>query len=214
VNNTGTQERSHEHQYVWSQIPWYVNDTISERERERIDAHIGACPACVVELQQQSAVHRAMTGDSGVRHLSSGSLNRLRQRLDALPESETAAHPRRAVTPARALLAASAAVIAVATAWVTISSRNGSPALYADNYRTVTSSEKRAPGVVVRAVFAPQVTLAQLQTLLDDAHLKIIAGPTEAGVYSLASTQTQPVGESLKRLRQNPAVRFAEATGP
>jgi len=50
--------------------------------------------------------------------------------------------------------------------------------------------------------------------LLDDAHLKIIAGPTEAGVYSLASTQTQPVGESLKRLRQNPAVRFAEATGP
>ena len=63
-------------------------------------------------------------------------------------------------------------------------------------------------------MFAPQITLAQLQTLLDDSHLKIVAGPSEAGVYSLASTQGRPVGESLNRLRQNPAVRFAEATGP
>ena len=214
MNNTGTQERTHEHQYVWSQIPWYVNETVSDRERERIDGHIGACPACAAELQQQRAVHRAMSGDSGVHHLSSGSLNRLRQRLDALPETAAATQPRRIVTPARAMLAASVGVIAVASAWVTISHRDGAQSPYADNYRTVTSPAKRAPGAVIRAVFAPQITLAQLQTLLDDSHLKIIAGPSEAGVYSLASTQVRPVGESLNRLRQNPAVRFAEATGP
>jgi hypothetical protein len=70
------------------------------------------------------------------------------------------------------------------------------------------------PGAVIRAVFAPTVTLSELQGLLDDAHLRIVAGPTEAGVYSLAMTAPQSIDWSLRQLRGHASVRFAEALGP
>jgi hypothetical protein len=65
---------------------------------------------------------------------------------------------------------------------------------------------------VIRAVFAPEVTVEQLKALLGEAKMRIVSGPTEAGVYSLAATSDQPVVESLAVLRKHPDVRFAEAT--
>jgi hypothetical protein len=44
--------------------------------------------------------------------------------------------------------------------------------------------------------------------------LRIISGPTEAGVYSLAAQSNRPVSSSLALLRQHAAVRFAESTRP
>ena len=67
---------------------------------------------------------------------------------------------------------------------------------------------------MIRAVFSPTITLVELQTILDEAQLRIVSGPTEAGVYSLASNSTCPVRESLALLRRHSAVRFAEGTLP
>ena len=81
-------------------------------------------------------------------------------------------------------------------------------------YHTVTTSESRAPDEVIRAVFSPSITLVELQTILDEAQLRIISGPTEAGVYSLAANSRRPVSSSLALLRRHAAVRFAESTEP
>ena len=67
---------------------------------------------------------------------------------------------------------------------------------------------------MVRAVFSPSITLVELQSILDEAQLKIVSGPTEAGVYSLASKSTLPPRSSLALLRRHPVVRFAEGTLP
>jgi hypothetical protein len=56
------------------------------------------------------------------------------------------------------------------------------------------------------------VTVVELQTLLAAAQLKIVSGPSEAGVYSLAAISTRPVDDSLAMLRRQPTVRFAERT--
>jgi hypothetical protein len=82
------------------------------------------------------------------------------------------------------------------------------------SYRTVTNSVARPQGEVIRAVFAPTITLVELQTVLDEAQLRIVSGPTEAGVYSLASNSTLTVRASLALLRQHATVRFAEGTVP
>jgi hypothetical protein len=79
-------------------------------------------------------------------------------------------------------------------------------------YRTVTTSTPRPPDEVIRAVFAPAITLVELQDILDEAQLRIISGPTEAGVYSLAATSERPVTASLSLLRKHASVRFAEST--
>jgi hypothetical protein len=62
----------------------------------------------------------------------------------------------------------------------------------------------------VRAVFSPAITVTEMQTILNEAQLSIVAGPTPAGVYSLAKTGVQTVDESLARLRSHQQVLFAE----
>jgi hypothetical protein len=133
-------------------------------------------------------------------------------RLDDLASSAKAGpRPQREVVqasmPWRGLVAASvvlaAAVSSVGVVW--LKSHEAS-------YHTVTITEARPPEEVIRAVFAPSITLEELQSVLDEAQLRIVAGPTEAGVYSLASTSSRPVSASLGILRGHASVRFAEST--
>jgi hypothetical protein len=84
----------------------------------------------------------------------------------------------------------------------------------APNYFTVTTAAPRAPGEVIRAVFSPTITLVELQAILDAAQLRIVAGPSEAGVYSLAANSERSVSSSLATLRSDSKVRFAESTQP
>jgi hypothetical protein len=50
--------------------------------------------------------------------------------------------------------------------------------------------------------------------VLDEAGLRIISGPTEAGVYALAANSRRPVSSSLAVLRGHAIVRFAESVQP
>jgi hypothetical protein len=81
----------------------------------------------------------------------------------------------------------------------------------APQYHTVTTPVPRAQGEVIRTVFSPTITLAEVQAILEESGLRIVSGPTEAGVYSLAAKSGRPVGASLAILRANAKVRFAES---
>ena len=85
------------------------------------------------------------------------------------------------------------------------------PEAKSQSYHTVTNPRPHAPGEIIRAVFSPAITLIELQAILDEAQLRIVSGPTEAGVYSLAPDSNRPVSSSLALLRRHTAVRFAES---
>jgi hypothetical protein len=112
------------------------------------------------------------------------------------------------------LMAASVAVMAVALSLLASDRWMQSRAHSAPDYYTVTTPIVHAPGEVIRAVFSPTITLVELQAILDEAQLRIVSGPTEAGVYSLAASSRRPVSTSLALLREHPKVRFAESTQP
>lgn len=210
--------RDLDHRDTWDVLPWYVNGRLSEHERQQVDAHLRTCAACRNELAEQRQLHAILAADSSVEQLPTAGLKRLRQRLAA--QNTAVAAPSVAQTenriPARRLpwqmmMAASFAVMAVAlsvVAGVLWSESRRSTA--AGEYFTVTTATPRAAGEVIRAVFASTITLAELQAVLDDARLKIVAGPTEAGVYSLSPVSSETTDWSLLRLRRQPAVRFAE----
>jgi hypothetical protein len=82
------------------------------------------------------------------------------------------------------------------------------------SYYTVTSPAPLAASEVIRAVFVPSITVVEMQSILNEAQLNIVAGPTPAGVYSLAKTGTRTVSESLLHLRNHPQVLFAEPSVP
>jgi predicted anti-sigma-YlaC factor YlaD len=201
-------------------LPWYVNGTLSVDERQRVDAHLPQCAHCRNELAQDRLLYHSINAEAAVEHMPAASLKRLQARLDGLdaavpaptPAHVSAAERRRRPMRYQGLLAASIAVMAitigllVADRWMQFPARTRAPYYY-----TVTNSTPHVRGEVIRAVFAPTITLMEVQVILDDAGLRIVSGPTEAGVYSLAANSSRPVSSSLAILRANAQVRFAES---
>jgi anti-sigma factor RsiW len=208
-----------DHEEISGLIPWYVNSSLSDEERLKVDAHVAGCAACCAELLAEQQIFERINGAPTVEYMPAASLKRLQARLDILPAPAPATDAAESAgiggsrLPKRGLKAASFAVMAIsislllADRWVQFRAQQAAP-----NYRTVTNSPLRARDEVIRAVFAPTITLVEMQTILEKAQLRIVSGPTEAGVYSLAANSSRPVRASLALLRQNPAVRFAEQT--
>jgi anti-sigma factor RsiW len=203
-----------EHPEVSGLIPWYVNGTASDADRLRVEDHVRECSRCRADLDQERQMYQAMSADPDVEYMPAASLKKLTARLDELDAPLRAPPvPRAAVSPARMpwrglaaaciLMAAFAVGLVGADQW--FKSR-------AASYHTVTAAQTRPPEEVIRAVFTPSTTLAEMQSILEEAQLRIISGPTEAGVYSLASTSPRPVSASLRVLRTHGSVRFAEST--
>ncbi|MDB6082416.1 MAG: hypothetical protein JWN43_297 [Gammaproteobacteria bacterium] len=210
-----------EHEEISVLLPWYVNGTLAEFDRQRVDLHLRNCEACREDLQRERYVYGQMATDIGVEYMPGPSLKRLQAKLDDLgaPTLADAAAPAersgRRTLRWQGALAASVAAMAVVlglsalSRWMPMSTPAFQP-----NYYTVTTAAARPPDEVIRAVFSPTITLVELQEILDESQLRIISGPTEAGVYSLAATSARPVDSSLAMLRQHPTVRFAESTQP
>lgn len=219
-------EYSVEHHEVSALLPWYVNETLAESERQRVAAHLGDCTACRDDLAAQQRICEAIAAQPAVDYMPVASLKRLQAQLDAQVESgrpqgrsqpttPAPQHPQAAGrSPWRAWMAASVAGMAVALAVFSAGRWVQMERLTQPKYRTVTNSVPRPQGEVIRAVFSPNITLVELQAILDEAQLRIVSGPTEAGVYSLASKSTLTVRSSLALLRQHSTVRFAEGTLP
>ena len=212
-----------QHPEISALIPWYVNGTLDEREVQRVEAHLARCAMCREDLAQERYVYRGMNSAPFVEHIPAASLKRLQAQLDgaeAAPPAVSAANGRPAAEPARRALpwqgwmAASVAVMAVALGLVAADRWLPYRARVQPDYYTVTAPIPRPPNEVIRAVFSPHITLVDMQAILDEAQLRIVSGPTEAGVYSLAADSHRPVNESLALLRAHTQVRFAESTVP
>jgi len=219
------QKLSGEHEEVFELFPWYLNGTLAETERQKVDEHVHICAACRHQLARERDIHRAMSAESSLEYMPA-SFRRLQARLDALSAEKTAlpelsvrqaasqheVSRRRAAMPWPRLAAASIAVLALGLLCLATADRWMQSRPLPSQYRTVTTSAPRPPDEVIRAVFSPRITLVELQSILDEAQLRIISGPTEAGVYSLAATSSRPVTVSLSLLRRHESVRFAEST--
>ena len=89
-------------------------------------------------------------------------------------------------------------------------SPTSSPALYATLSSETSHFSGEAP---LHAVFSATMTLADLRSLLAAQGLTIVRGPTEAGVYTLVSTDahdSRRLGERIDALRADGRVRFIE----
>jgi len=170
-------ENSAEHHEVSALLPWYVNETLEEPLRQRVDAHAGLCASCREDLAAQQRICEAIAARPAIDYMPVASLKRLHARLDAQAESTPACVPAKEQAanrlPWRSWMAACIAVMAVAVAllaadrWAQVEARMTQP-----SYRTVTSSTPRPQGEVIRAVFSPTITLVELQTILDEAQLR------------------------------------------
>jgi anti-sigma factor RsiW len=209
-------QRTRDHARQTQLLPAYVNSSLRDAERAELDRHLAECAACRADLALERELFAAMRVESPIEYVPRASLQRLRARIDGQPGPLDSPTSYRGIWLPRWLAATAASVIlfAAVLASVVVERRELDHPTASAPYHTVTSPRPTVSGEVIRAVFAPSITLARLQALLDESQLRIVAGPTGAGVYSLASATSRPPAVSLQMLRQHAEVRFAESTRP
>jgi len=197
------------HGAKWELIPWLVNGRLSGAEAAAVRAHLENCAECAREYAQQRRIFEAMQPDDSIAFASEAAFQKLAARLDAVP---VPAH--RATIAVVRWVAAASIVTALGLAawggWIVEHTRASSPAAY----QTLTAPALAAGGTQLRVVFAPDLTLADLERLLRSIDAYISNGPTEAGVFTLTvapgSDSAVDVAQRLAILRADANVRFAE----
>jgi hypothetical protein len=204
------------HRQVWEQIPWILNGSASESDLQSAQAHLSQCADCrealAFERRLREAVQQqpriAVGGDA------EDGWQRLSARIDAQGSGRASLRARLSTSNQTRWLAA--AVIAealalgamVTSSWITHGERT--PAAL---YQTLSQPDPARPQPTIRVVLAPDMTLEQFRSLLKGAHMQVVAGPGESGVWSLAPAEDAAAVATdiaLRELRGSPHVRFAE----
>lgn len=213
------------HQETWGLLPWLANGRADTAQHHRAEAHLADCVDCRAELAREQFLATAMAQPSVPGPDLSQGLARLMQRLD----QATPARPQRPwltigsgrsatirLSTAAVLGALQLALFAAAAVWWL---RTSTPAAgSASGYQTLTQAPASAApvGPGLRVVFHGGHPISELQALLVGHGLVIVSGPTEAGVFTLASAATQParnLDALAAELRRSPAIAFAEPIG-
>lgn len=194
------------HEQCWEKIPWVVNGRASDAEQRTVLAHAEQCNECRDELARHRELHGFMRGNDDVIAAPNASWQKLLARIDEQEATQTAAPTYRIRRP-----------WLIAALWlqlVAIAALTGALFTFANwrqpEYTTLStpaSSDRRA---AVRVVFAPSAQLNDINELLHRVECDIIAGPSEAGVYTLAADAGKDVTAIIKTLRAHSEVLFAE----
>jgi hypothetical protein len=218
-------ERSH--QRVWELLPWYVNGSLEQRERERVEAHLAACLRC---QEEERTCRRTTAGLAAAGEVAPSPHPIQFQRVLARVEESEREERRhdggwrslapfrslvQAPRPLRGALVAQAAVIFLLVgflAWGAL--RPGSPSQAASPavYRTLSDpAPAPVPTVRLRVMFSPQATEREIRGLLLGIRGEITAGPSPLGLYTVeVPAAGDPAAGVLARLRSEPQVTFAE----
>jgi anti-sigma factor RsiW len=206
------------HRRVWELLPWYVNGTLAEREREQVEAHLAGCAGCQAEVRGCRRTEELLSGAGEVA--PSPHPAQLRRLLDRVEEEERGRPGKLAAVrsllqatprPLRWTLVAQAAAILLlvgALAWSARPASSSGPATFV----TLSSpAPPPVPSVRLRLMFSPRATEQEIRRILLDVRGGIVAGPSPIGAYTVqVPAAGDPVGAVLARLRTEPQVVFAE----
>jgi len=215
------------HRHAWETIPWILNGSASEAQTRSAQEHLRQCADCREALAFEQQLREAMMqpqtnlGDAEAgwqslcARLDSNSASQKNWRESSRQPMPTPTRTRRGIS-ARWLAAAVIVEALALGAIVTASWINGAGRQPASEYHTLSRPDAVNAAPTIRMVLVPGMTLEQFRVLLSNAHLQVVAGPGEAGVWSLAPAEdvTSVATEAaLRELRRNPQVRFAEPIG-
>lgn len=208
------------HDEAQEMLPWSVNGRLPPSDAARFDAHLEVCPECQEDVEYERRIRTAVRQGSRIEYAPQPGFQNLWSRIGTTerntsrsPVDQYQAEPiGQPGTVASHWRLAAAALVGLAVGLLSGGGRDTDrgdiPALYS----TASSpGSSRDAGAQIRVVFAPEMTVAELTQFVREARLTIVSGPTEAGVYELAGSQTgESAQAALAWLRADRRVRFAE----
>lgn len=193
------------HDQCWELIPWVVNGRASDANERDVLAHARTCSECHDELQRQRMLYNQMRCSDEIIAAPNASWQKFLAQLDQQPPAEVAMP---------ALIKRPWLVAALWLQLVAIAALAGalfrSAVLPEPEYATLTSAQSTDRRAAVRVVFAPSAQLENINRILRDVECDIIAGPSEAGVYTLGTNADMDVSMIIATLREHSEVLFAE----
>jgi hypothetical protein len=191
----------------------------------RVEEHLRHCRECQEELNFQRQLREAIRSEEAIVLAPQTSLQKLMQRIDSVADMDdehevapAAAEPvvaRRELARLRWLpIAAAVQGIAIAGLLAALWSQSRDE-LAAGRYSVLTTPTAAvAGGPVIRVVFGGNVALDDMNRVLRSIDAQIIAGPSEAGVYTLGlaagAADKSGVEKAIAQLRADGRVMFAE----
>lgn len=201
-------------------LPWLVAGALSPREAERVQRHVDECALCTEDFRHEQRVQAVICEEPVVEYAPQPGLQNLMNRIDEfereMPAQPVVAAQEQTYTRRRRFgtvkwLAAAAIVQAVGLGVLGSLFWQRGVELRAPRFHTMTSSVPASSAAQLRVVFAPGMTVEALQGLLREIKANVVAGPSDAGVYTLSLAQGSASPESvLNQLRANGSVMFAE----
>lgn len=219
------------HQAVQVLLPWYANGTLTGQELHDVATHLDTCPTCQADLAQYRTLRATLQAAPvtdwapspaqvarvmGRIEAYEARRTRLRDGYNALRAWVQACRELLEMTPyaVRWTLAAQAMLVLALAGVVTWSG----PSMAPGPYRTLSDGTAQVaqppPGDALRVVFAADMTVDEMQTVLTSIGGTLLQGPSPLGVYTVgAAPQTEPgtlLSTGLATLRAHPKVRLAE----
>lgn len=205
-------------------LPWYVTARLNAEDTQRVACHLERCAICRDDLTQERSLRALLKSASSLDYAPQPGLAKTLERLGELEREAPLAAPsavRRAPVRAHRFgavhwIAAAALVEAVALGAMGTSLLHHSARVEQEpRYTTMSSaSAPVAPGSRIRVVFSSRMSLAALQSLLAQYGLTLVRGPSDAGAYTLAFTDSRAAAQRLNptvaALRRDARVTFAE----
>ena len=201
------------HEQAIELLPWLVNDSLAEGERDLVHEHATDCVICRRELFSLESLRDSISEVSAATAIPEPDMRRINARIDALIERENRGQILLAKmrqffdSPWRIAFAAqSALVILLGTALLW-------PQTQEPAFTTLTAPENLPDGQYVRVVFEPTLPASDLSSLLDTMNLTIVDGPSDRGVYTLRLSTALSAADRdalLADLSFNDAVVFAQ----
>jgi hypothetical protein len=209
------------HAEAWALLPWLANGRIQATDREWVEAHVAGCEECRAEVAAQrmiaTAMNRGATPETAATD-EQRSFNRLWARIEA---SESAAPATAAADAVRPTMRSSRTVRWLAAAVVIQGfglALFGFNALRSSSDDIITVADAWGPprnAPAVRIVFAPDASIATINTLLTHQGLSIVSGPGTAGNFTAElSADAVASGASASSvadvIAKDPHVSFAQ----
>ena len=182
------------HAEAWALLPWLANGRIQTADREWVEAHLQGCAECRAEFAAQRLVvsqvaREAASAPHSVDSDEQRSFNKLWARIEAAeaasaPITGTGSATMPAPRASRTVRWLAAAVVVQAIGLGALGLALNSDRGNQDIFETVANPEPRLNAPAVRIVFAPEASVATVNTLLTHQGLSIVEGPGTAGNYT------------------------------
>ncbi len=206
------------HRRVWDLIPWVLTGQAEASDAEFVHAHAAGCADCRDELAFHQALQAGMAADARPLPDPEPGLQRLLSRIDQaqevavpsmLPAWRQPAPRRRSWT--RWLVAAVVVqgLGLAALAGLSLEHQRGA------EYQTLSQPPVAAPasgGASIRLVVAGQLSMTELQALLEGLQLQLVETSPDGRLLGVAARADSLLrsDEAIQRLRAWPGVVLAE----